>query len=458
MTPDEFRALGAELVEWIARYMERVEDLPVLARVEPGWVRSQLDATPPAQPDAWDDVVADLDRVIVPGLTHWQAPGFYGYFPGNASGPAILGELLSAGLAVQGMLWSTSPACTELEQHVLDWLLDLTGLPDRFRSTGAGGGVIQDSASSSTLCALVAARHRAGRAGDLVAYASDQAHSSVEKAMRIAGFSTDQLRLLESDDHFAMRPAALAAMADADVAAGRVPFFTVATVGTTASTALDPVPAIADVCERHGMWLHVDAAYAGSAAVCEELRFVNAGAERADSWVFNPHKWLLTNFDCSALYVAEASALVSALSIVPEYLRNDASESGAVVDYRDWQVPLGRRFRALKLWFVIRLYGAEGLAAHVRRTVALAQGLVARADEDPRWEVAAPAPFGLVCLAHVDGDEATQRVLDAVNGSGAAFVTHARLAGRLVMRVAIGAPATEERHVERLWGLVTAAS
>lgn len=455
MTPDEFRVHGAAIIERIARYMEEVEDLPVVSAVEPGWVRSRLPSGPPPTGEAWEQVMADVDEVIVPGLTHWQSPGFFGYFPTNASGPAILGDLLSSGFGVQGMLWATSPACTELEQHVLDWLVDLTGLPDRFRSSGPGGGVIQDTASSASLCAVVAARERAGgMAADLCAYTSEQAHSSIEKAMKIAGFGPGQLRRIPTDPVFAMQPGALGRAMDDDLGAGRRPFFVTATVGTTSSTAVDPVPAIADHAERHGAWLHVDAAYAGSAAVCPGFRFVVAGADRCDSWVFNPHKWLLTNFDCSAFYVADRTALTRALSVVPEYLRNEASESGAVVDFRDWQIPLGRRFRALKLWFVIRHYGAEGLAAHIRHTVGLAQDLAARVEADARLDLAAPSPFALVCLRHVDGDAATQRVIDGVNRSGQAHVTHTRLDERLVMRVAIGAPGSEARHVDVLWSLI----
>lgn len=468
MTPDEFREAGHAVIEWLAGYMERVEQLPVLARTPPGHLRSQLPPHPPHEGERWPAWLEDLDQLVVPGLTHWQSPNFFAYFPANTSGPSILGELLSAGLGVQGMLWATSPACTELETHVLDWMLDLTGLPDRFRSGGPGGGVIQDSASSATLCALLAARERArqrtpgGAAGAadttvsaLTAYASTEAHSSVEKAVRIAGLSPGQLRLVEVDDRFAMLPEALEASVEADRAAGRIPFFVVATVGTTASTALDPVPAIADICARHGLWLHVDAAMAGSAAVCPELRFVNEGADRADSWCFNPHKWLFTNFDCDCFYVADREPLLRALRVTPEYLRTAAGDSGNVIDYRDWQIPLGRRFRALKLWFVIRHYGAEGLAHHVRRHVELARELASWVEADPRFELAAPVPLNLVCFRHSDGDEAGQRLLDAVNASGRAYLSHARLGGRFTLRVSVGQTHTERRHVEALWELLT---
>ncbi len=461
MTPDEFRRQGTAMVEWIARYLETVEDLPVASPLEPGEVRAMLPTHPPQQPEPWDAIFGDLDRVVVPGLTHWQSPNWFGYFPANSSGPSVLGELLSAGLGVQGMLWATSPACTELETHVLDWVVELCDLPGRFRSDGPGGGVIEDSASSAVLCALLAARHRAladGRTAltDLRAYTSNQAHSSVEKAARIAGLGADQVVAVDVDGDFAMRPDRLRDLAVRDVEAGFAPFLVAATAGTTSSLAFDPVAAVADVCEYVGAWLHVDGAMAGSAAVCPELRWVNAGLDRVDSYAFNPHKWLFTNFDCTCFWVADRAALVQALSILPEYLRNAATESGAVIDYRDWQVPLGRRFRALKLWFVIRHYGADGLAHHLRRHVALAEQLTAWVEADDRYVLAAPPRLGLVCLRHVDGDEATQRVLDAVNASGAQYLTHTRLDDRLVIRVSIGQTHTEERHVRALWDHLTA--
>ena len=460
MTPDEFRRRGAEVVEWIARYMETVEEHPVRSPLAPGEVRAALPAHPPQHPEPWADVLADVDRVILPGITHWQSPNWFAYFPANSSGPSVLGELLSAGLGVQGMLWATSPACTELETHVLDWMVELLDLPARFRSDGAGGGVIEDSASSATLCALLAARERAVRAGaalgDLVAYASAHTHSSLEKGARVAGLAPGQVRVVDADADFAMLPAALADAMAEDRAAGRVPFFCCATVGTTSSLAVDPVAALAEVVDGQGVWLHVDGAMAGSAAVCPELRWVNEGLDRADSYAFNPHKWLFTNFDCTCFWVADRRALLDALSILPEYLRNDASASGAVIDYRDWQVPLGRRFRALKLWFVIRHYGAEGLAHHVRLHVALARDLVGWVAADPRFVLAAPPRLGLVCLRHVDGDHATQALLDGVNDSGEQHLTHTRLDDRLVIRVSIGQTHTEERHVRALWDHLTA--
>ena len=451
MTPDELRRHGHAVVDWVADYLERVGTLPVLPDVAPGAVRAALPPSPPEHGEPFADVLADVDRVVVPGLVHWQSPGFFAYFPCNGSGPAILGELLSAGLGVQGMLWATSPAVTELETHVLDWVVELLGLPERFSSRGAGGGVIQDSASSATLCALLAARERAGGPYDaLTGYTSSQAHSSVEKAWRIAGLRPDRLRTVDVDRSYAMRADALAAAVAADAAAGLRPAFAVATVGTTSSNAMDPVGAVADVMAASGAWTHVDAAMAGTAAVCPEYRWIHDGLERADSYCFNPHKWMFTSFDCDCFYVADRGALVRALSVVPEYLRNEATESGAVIDYRDWQVPLGRRFRALKLWFVIRHYGAEGLRHHVREHVGLARDLAAWVGADPRLVLAAEPPLNLVCVRHAGGDEPTQALLDALNATGEVYLTHTRLDGRLVIRVSVGAAATRAPHVERL--------
>ncbi|HET6949507.1 MAG TPA: pyridoxal-dependent decarboxylase, partial [Acidimicrobiales bacterium] len=431
--------------------------------VKPGDVRSWLPPAPPEQPEPFAEVLADLDRVVVPGTTHWQHPGFHAFFPANTSGPGILADIVSSGLGTQGMLWQTGPACTEVETHVLDWVVGLLGLPDRFLSTGPGGGVIQDSASSSTLCAVIAARERAlaagARLGDLVLYSSTQAHSSLEKGARVAGLHPGQVRLVDVDGAFALRPDALEAAVAEDTAAGRTPCLVMATVGTTSSQAIDPVAAVADVAGAAGMWLHVDAAMAGSAAVCPEYRgLLNGGLERADSYVFDPHKWLFTTFDCSCLFVADRSALVGALSILPEYLRNAATASGAVIDYRDWQVPLGRRFRALKLWFVLRWYGAAGLRHHVVEHVRLAQTLAARVVADPRLELAAPAPLNLVCFRHRDGDEATEALHRALNASGRVYLTHTRLDDRYVIRASIGAWTTEERHVEALWSLIDDAA
>jgi len=466
MSAEEFRRHGRAVVDWIADYYARVESLPVLSTAQPGELRARLPAAPPANGEPFEQMLADLDALILPGITHWQSPNFFAFFPANTSFPAILGELLSAGLGVQGMLWLTSPACTELETHVLDWVIDMLGLPDRFRSGGPGGGVIQDSASSASLCALLAARERAsagavnarGGNGRLVAYCSTQTHSSVEKAAMIAGIGRENVRAIEVDENFALRPQALRAAIESDRAAGLAPFFVCATVGTTSSTAIDPVPAISAICAKHGLWLHVDAAMAGTAALCPEFRDIQAGLDRADSYCFNPHKWMFTNFDCDCFYVADRQALLNALSILPEYLRNQATEAGAVIDYRDWQVPLGRRFRALKLWFVIRWYGVEGLRHHVRRHVALAQELKGWIEADPDFELAAPAPLNLVCFRHRGGDRFNERLLERLNASGALYLTHTRLADRYTLRLCVGQTHTEARHVHAAWERIRATA
>jgi aromatic-L-amino-acid decarboxylase len=362
------------------------------------------------------------------------------------------------------MLWATSPACTELETHVLDWLAGALGLPAAFTSRGAGGGVIQDTASSATLCALLAARDRTtdgaaterGTPAGLVAYASAQAHSSVAKAAGIAGLGRAHLRSVDVDGTYAMRPEALDEAIRADRAAGRAPCFAVATVGTTSSTAMDPVRAVGEVCRRHGVWLHVDAALAGSAALCPEFRHFQDGLELADSYCVNPHKWMLTNFDCDAFYVADRAALLRALSILPEYLRNQATEAGAVIDYRDWQIPLGRRFRALKLWFVMRSYGLEGLRRHIRHHVDLARQFAEWVRADARFEIVAPVPLSLVCFRLRGADEPNERLLAAINATGEAYLTHTRLDGRFVLRLAVGATFTAARHVEAAWRRIRA--
>jgi aromatic-L-amino-acid decarboxylase len=459
MTPEEFRRHGYAVVDWIADYHQRVESFPVLSRTQPGQIRASLPPHAPATGEPFDTILGDLERLILPGITHWQSPNFFAFFPCNASGPGILGDLVSSGLGVQGMLWATSPACTELETHVLDWLVEMLDLPHKFLSTSAGGGVIQDTASSSSLCALLAAREQAtnfasnqrGCDRKLVAYASSQAHSSIEKAVQIAGLGRGNLRLIEVDESFAMRPEVLAQQVERDRRAGLVPCFVCATVGTTSSNAIDPVVEIGRICREQKLWLHVDAAMSGTAALCPEMRRIHQGLESADSYCFNPHKWMFTNFDCDCFYVADRTALIQALSVLPEYLRNQASESGAVIDYRDWQIPLGRRFRSLKLWFVIRHYGVEGLQHHIRRHVALAQQFAEWVGNDERFELAAPAPLNLICFRHKGGDDANQTLLEHLNRSGDLYLTHTRLNDRLTLRLCVGQTNTEARHVQKAW-------
>ncbi|MDG4827010.1 pyridoxal-dependent decarboxylase [Asanoa sp. WMMD1127] len=468
MTADEFRRHGHELVDWVADYWESVGSLPVRPSDPPGAVAARLPAAPPAEGDGFAGLRADLDSVVLPGMTHWQHPGFFAYFPANTSGPSVLGDLVGAGLGVQGMLWATGPAATEVETVMMDWLATLLGLPSRFLSSSAGGGVIQDSASSAALVATLAGLHRAGGGGwrssgvegaRYTVYTSTQGHSSIEKAARIAGIGDAGVRLIPvSPSTLAMDPAALRAALAADVAAGARPALVVATIGTTSTTAVDPLPAIGEICAEYGVWLHVDAAYAGAAAVCPELRWTHAGLEHADSYCFDPHKWLLTGFDCDAFWVADREALVSALTVMPEYLRNVATESGAVIDYRDWGVPLGRRFRALKLWFVMRWYGASGLQAHIRSGVSLARRFADLVAADERFEIVAPHPFSLVCFRLRAGDAASEELLSRINATGRYYLTHTKVNGSYVLRLAIGAPQTSESHVDEVWSLLSTAA
>jgi aromatic-L-amino-acid decarboxylase len=468
MTPEEFRRYGHAAVDWVADYWAGVERHPVLSQVAPGEVAERLPQSPPAAGEPFERLLADLAPVVLPGVTHWQHPSYFGYFPANTSGPSVLADLVCAGLGVQGMLWATSPACTELETVMMDWLVELLALPKRFRSDSSGGGVIQDSASSATLVAMLVALHRAsggawGRDGirrRYTVYTSTQGHSSIEKAARMAGVGDGNVRLVPVDEEtLAMRPEALRELIEADRTAGATPALVVATIGTTSTTAVDPLPEIGEICREYGLWLHVDAAYAGAAAVCPEFRDSHAGVEYADSYCFDPHKWLLTGFDCDAFWVADRAELIQALSVLPEFLRNAATESGAVIDYRDWQVPLGRRIRAVKLWFVMRWYGVEGLQAHIRDGVALAREFADWVRADDRFEIVAPYPFSLVCFRFRDrtgedaaaADARNAELMRRLNESGRLYLTHTRVRDRYVLRMAIGAPATERRHVEAAW-------
>ncbi len=484
MGPREFRAAAARLADFIAEYWERVEGLPVRSAAAPGDVIRALPAHPPARGmpgDALTDaVLRDLRELILPALTHWQSPNFFAYFPANASFPAILGELLSAGLGVNGMLWSTSPAATELEVVVLDWFAEMLGVQPDFTSKGPGGGVIQGTASEATLTALVAARRRAvARGADparVTAYASSQAHSSFVKACMVAGLAHGpddraRVRPIDTDASGAMEPAPLRAAIDADLARGLAPCFVMATLGTTASGAIDPLDGVADAIaptqsSGHGPWLHVDAAWAGSACVCPEFRAMLDGVARADSICVNPHKWLLTNFDCDCFYVRDRRALIDSMSVTPEYLRNPASDSGAVTDFRDWHVPLGRRFRALKLWMVIRAFGVEGLRAHVRESIRLASLFESWVRNDPGLELAAPRSLALVCFrarsrAGEDASSAearSRRVLERANASGRVFLSHAAIPGphrSFALRLAVGGTLTREHHVRSAYELLS---
>ena len=466
LSPADFVENGRAVLDWIADYWRRVGDFPVAPKVRPGEIRALLPAAPPEAGEPFEAVLRDLDRVVLPGLTHWQSPRFFGFFPTNNSGPSVLGELVAAGLGVNGMLWATSPVCTELETHVLDWLAELLDLPAAFRSDGPGGGVIQDSASSATLTALLAARewatgfesNRVGARAPLVAYGSEESHSSLLKAVRIAGLGSDNLRSIPVDPATrAARPEAFAALVREDLAAGRIPCFAAVTLGTTSTGAFDPLAEIGPIARDRGIWVHVDAAMAGTAFLCPEFRHLQAGVELADSYCFNPHKWMFTNFDCDAFWVADRRALTETLSVTPEYLKNRASAAGEVWDYRDWHIPLGRRFRALKLWFVLRHYGAAGLRGHIREHVELGQEFLRFVEQADDFEVLAPAPLNHVTFRYrgpgsgADLDDRNLRLLNALNESGRLYLTHTRLPAGIALRMVVGQSHTRREDVVEAW-------
>jgi aromatic-L-amino-acid decarboxylase len=471
MDPAAFRTAAHAVVDRIADYLEAVEEWAVFPPVEPGSIRPAFPSTPPEDPESIETILADVDRLIVPNATHWQHPGFMAYFATTASGPGILGEMLTAALGQNAMLWRTSPIGTELEEVVVDWLRQALGLPEAF------DGLITDTASTSSLIAIAAAREATGLdiAADglpgrsdvprLRVYASQEAHSSIEKACMTLGLGRAGLVRIPVDQQFAMRPDALEAVIAADWEAGRRPIAIVATVGTTSSTAVDPVPAISDVAQREGLWLHIDAAYAGAVAIIPERRGPFSGWERADSIVVNPHKWLFTPLDASLLLTRRMPDLRSAFSLVPEYLRT-LDRDTPVRDYNEYQPQLGRRFRALKLWIQLRWFGLEGLRRRVERHIELAQTFAAWIDGDPDWERVAPVPFSTVCFrwhgeAGPSDDEHDARnaaIMDAVNRTGEVFLSHTRLGGRYVIRLSIGNIRTELRHVERAWELLREAA
>ncbi|MBI4915493.1 MAG: aminotransferase class V-fold PLP-dependent enzyme [Acidobacteria bacterium] len=468
MDHEEFRRQGHLVVDWIADYRARVADLPVMSPVEPGAVRAQLPPTPPEQPEAFAAVLADLDRIVLPGLSHWQHPRFFGFFPANGSLASVLGDVLSTGLGALGLSWQSSPALTEVEEVVTDWVRQMVALPEEF------SGVIQDTASTSTLVALLCARERAsgyslargglqGEGAPLVVYASAHAHSSVDKAALLAGFGRDNLRRVATDARHAMRPDALAEAIAADLAAGRRPCAVVATTGTTTTTALDPIADIAAVARQAGVWLHVDAAMAGSAMILPECRWMWQGIEGADSLVLNAHKWLGAAFDCSLYYVRDPEHLVRVMSTNPSYLQS--AVDSRVKNLRDWGIPLGRRFRALKLWCLIREAGVAGLQARLRRDLANAAWLAAEVAATEPWRVLAPVPLQTVCVRHEPAglagealDRHTLAWVDRVNRSGDAYVTPAMLGGRWMVRLSVGAIPTEREHVADLWRVIQDAA
>ncbi|HTQ56326.1 MAG TPA: pyridoxal-dependent decarboxylase [Bryobacteraceae bacterium] len=457
MSPAEFRRHGHAAIDWIADYLAHPERYPVLPRIQPGQLVDALPAAGPDQGEPMDRLLADFERLVVPAITHWNHPGFMAYFANTAPGPGILAELLCASLNANAMLWKTSPAATELEQVVLDWLRDWMGLP-------AGMfGIIYDTASTSSMHAIAAAREMAdpeartlGATRGLTLYCSEEAHSSIEKGAIAIGIGQQHVRKIPTDAEFRMRPDALASAIAADRAAGLRPFCVVATVGTTSTTSIDPVPAIADIAERHGLWLHVDAAYAGSAAIVPEFRGLLDGAGRADSLVTNPHKWFFTPFDLSAFYTRRPEILRRAFSLVPEYLRT--AQDGRAVNYMDYGVPLGRRFRALKLWFVMRYFGRQRLAEMIRRQIAWAHDLADAVDADPRFERTAPAPLSVVCFRYKGADEENRRILETVNAAGEFFLSHTVLRGKFSLHLAIGNMGTTRDHVMRAWQAVQDAA
>jgi aromatic-L-amino-acid decarboxylase len=466
MPPEEFRDWGHAAVDWIARYLAEVEDYPVLARVRPGEVRAALPTTPPESGESFDEILKDFREIVLPGITHWNHPSFHGFFAVTGSGPGILGEMLAAALNVNAMVWRSSPAGTELERHTLEWLRDLLGLPSAF------SGVILDTASTSSLTALLAARHRAypesrreglfgARPGRI--YASEEAHSSIDKATIVLGLGHDGIRKVSADAEFRMRPDALRRAVEQDLESGVVPVAVVATVGTTSTASADPVSPIADVAAEFGLWLHVDAAYAGAAAMVPELRRHFAGWERADSVVFNPHKWLFTPVDCSVLLTRDPDAMRGSLALTPEYLRT--AEGPEATNLMDTGLALGRRFRSLKLWFVLRYFGAEGIRDRIRAHVRLARTFAGWVDADSEWEKIAPVHFSTLVfryapdeIAGSELDALNLEILERVNATGEVFLSHTRLGGRVALRLSIGNLRTEERHLRRTWELLREAA
>ena len=460
MDPSDFRRHAHALADWIATYIEDVERYPVVPRVAPGDVRAALPPEAPEHGEPFEAVLADFERVLVPALTHWNQPGFLADFASSTCGPGILGEMLAAALNQQAMLWKTSPASTELEEVSLGWLRQLVGLPQAFE------GVIYDTASVSTLHALAAARERAvpgvrahglsAAGAPLRVYCSEHAHSSVDKAVMTLGLGLDALRKIPADGEFRMRSEALAAAIDEDVARGVRPMAVAATIGTTSTTSADPVAAIAKICSARGVWLHVDAAYAGVAAMVPELRPLYDGWEQADSIVLNPHKWLFTPMDVSVLYCRQMDVLRAAFSLVPDFLKTAEGEAG-VRNLMDTGIQLGRRFRSLKLWMVMREFGAEGMRAVYREHLRLARLFASWVDADSRFERVAPVPFSVVCFRLRGADELSERLMERVNASGEIYLSHTRLDGRFVIRLAIGHYATAERHIARAWELLSRA-
>jgi aromatic-L-amino-acid decarboxylase len=462
MTIEEFKKYGYKLIDFIAAYHENIENLKVTSDTKFGDILSELPLEAPDKGQKFDEIIKDLQQIIVPGLTHWQSPNFFAYFPSNTSFPSILGELVSAGFGVQGMLWATSPACTELEIRLLDWLVPMLGLPEKFLSTKAGGGVIQDSASSAILCAIIAAREKAtelasnkkGCRQNLIAYLSDHTHSSAVKGLKIAGIGEENIRYIKSDNKYAMDAKELYKQISKDRSNNNIPFFVCSTIGTTSTNAIDPVEEIGKICQREVLWHHVDAAMAGTAAICPEYRYLNKGVELANSYCFNPHKWMFTNFDCDCFYVDDKRALIQALTITPEYLKTENGANKDIVNYRDWQIPLGRRFRSLKLWFVIRHYGINGLQFHIRKHIKLAEIFESFINADKNFELTAERPLNLVCFRFKKDNNFNRRLLDEINKSGNIFLSHTVINDTFMLRLCVGQTYTEEYHILTAWDII----
>ena len=460
MEKETFRQFGYKFVDWIADYMDEVGQYPVMSQVKPGQIKDKIPLEPPKQGEPMEKIFEDFKKIILPGITHWQHPSWFAYFPANNSPPSVLAEMLTASIGAQCMIWQTSPAAAELEEVVLEWLRKMLGLPEGM------AGVIQDSASTATLVALITAREKAtnfeanikGLNKPLIVYASEETHSSIEKGVKIAGFGKENLHYIPSDENFAMIPSKLEEVIVEDKKQGLQPACVVATLGTTSSTAIDPLERIGEICQEHGLWLHVDAAFAGTAAILPEKQEMLKGAEAIDSFVFNPHKWMFTNFDCSAYFVKEPGDLIRTFEIHPEYLKTGMDTQ--VKNYRDWGIQLGRRFRALKLWFVIRFYGVEGLQNMIREHIRLAQSFKGWVEKKKNFELMAPVSVSLVCFRLNDGrpeddlNALNKKLLDSLNQTGKVFLTHTTLRGKYVLRLSIAQRTTEECHVKEAWDLI----
>ncbi|KAM7420385.1 hypothetical protein PAMA_014892 [Pampus argenteus] len=468
MDTAEFRRRGKEMVDYVADYLENLEQRPVYPDVEPGYLRSLIPTEAPLEPESYEDIIKDVERVIMPGITHWHSPYFYAYFPAASSYPAMLADMLSTAIGCIGFSWAASPACTELETVMLDWLGKMLQLPKCFiaGTDGHGGGVIQGTASEATLMSLLAARCKAIRCvqasnpamseaeilSKLVAYTSEQAHSSVERAGLIGGVN---MRKVPTDKSYAVTGDMLKKMVEEDKAAGLIPFYLCATLGTTPSCAFDHITELGPICNKENMWMHIDAAYAGSAFICPEFRPLLNGVEFADSFNFNPHKWLLVNFDCSTMWVKKRSDMIGAFKIEPLYLKHENQESGLVTDYRHWQIPLGRRFRSLKMWFVFRMYGLQGLQAHIRKQVGLAKEFESLVRADKRFEICAEVIMGLVCFRLKGSNELNQTLLKRITKSREIHLVPCQLSGSFVLRFAICSRNTESRHIQQAWRHIT---